>query len=444
MAKALTIAGSDTSSGAGIQADLKTFTAMGVYGTSVVTAITAQNTRAVSKIDEIKAATVRAQINAVLKDIKIDAIKVGMVYSRAIIDAVSDALKSVKTPIILDPIFKAGSGAVLLKDDAYPYFVKKLIPLAYVITPNAIEATELADMKIETVEDMKTTAKKIKELGARSVIIKGGHMRGRSVIDVLYHNNRFFEFSYERIHTKGLHGAGCMFSAALTAEIAKGKNVVEGTKVANEIVRAAITNAQKIGKGLHVPMLGPKRPADKILVTLQRAVDRLESMDGLGAIIPETQSNIVFARPDAQSIDDVAGVRGRIIKLDGNVKAASDVDFGTSKHVASAVLAMMRHDRSMRSVMNIRYDERIVAICEETILKVSSYDRRNEPQDIKSKDGMSVKWGIEQAVTKINSIPDVVYHQGDWGKEPMILVFGKEPLEVAKKIATILERYSKP
>jgi len=443
MAKVLTIAGSDTSSGAGIQADLKTFSKLGVYGTSVITVITAQNTRTVMKIDEVKPATVRAQINAVLNDISIDAIKVGMVYSKEIINAVASVLKNVKVPIILDPIFKASTGAVLLRSNAYSYFTKRLIPLASVITPNVVEAEKLAGMRIKSIVQAKTAAQKIAKLGAKSVIIKGGHMQDKYAIDILYHNKKFVEFKGERIDTKGLHGAGCMFSAALAAEMAKGMNVIDATKAANDFVRSAIMNAQKIGKGLSVPTLEQKHHANKLLADLQKAVDELETIDGLGMIIPESQSNIVFAKPDAQSINDIAGVRGRIVKLNGNVKAASSVDFGASKHVASAILAMMQHDRSIRSAMNIKHNERIVAICEELGLKVSSYDRRNEPQDIKTKEGMSVKWGIEQAIAKINAVPDIIYHLGDWGKEPMILVFGKEPMEVARKIVAILDRYGK-
>jgi len=443
MAKALTIAGSDTSSGAGIQADLQTFSKLGVYGASVITAITAQNTKAVTKIDEVEPAMVRAQIGVVLNDIRIDAIKIGMVYSERIINAVASVLKDAKLPVILDPIFRASTGAVLLRNDAYSSFIKMLVPLASVITPNVVEAEKLANMRIENIEQVKNAAQKIAKLGAKSVIIKGGHMQDRSAIDILYHKKKFFEFKGERNAIKGLHGAGCMFSAALTAEMAKGKSVIDATKVANDFVRSAIMNAQKIGKGLNIPVLKQKHYADKLLTDLQRSVEKLETIDGLGVIIPESQSNIVFAKPNAQSINDIAGVRGRIVKLNGSVKAASVVDFGASKHVASAILAMMQHFRSIRSAINIKYNERIVTICKDLGLKVSSYDRRSEPKNIKEKEGMSVKWGIEQAIAKTNAVPDIIYHLGDWGKEPMILVFGKDPMEVVRKIVAILDRYSK-
>lgn len=441
MAKALTIAGSDTSSGAGIQEDLKTFSMLGVYGTSVIAVLTAQNTKSVMKIREVEPGMVRAQIDAVLNDISIDAIKVGMVYSKEVVNAVASALRDVKMPVILDPIFKASTGPPLLRSDAYSSFVNKLVPLASVVTPNVFEAEKLAGMKIKSIEHAKNAAERIARLGAKSVIIKGGHMQNKSAVDILYNNKKFVEFKGERMANKSLHGAGCTFSAALTAEIAKGKSIIDATRAANDFVRNAILNAQKIGKGLSIPVLDGKHHANKLLANLQRAVDKLESIDGLGMIIPESQSNIVFAKPNAHSIKDVAGVRGRIVKIDGNAKAASSVDFGASRHVASALLAMIHHDGSIRSAMNIKYDERIVAICEELQLKVSSYDRRSEPQDVKVREGMSVTWGIEQAVSKINAVPDIVYHLGDWGKEPMILVFGKEPGEVVRRIVAILEKY---
>ncbi len=441
MAKALTIAGSDTSSGAGIQADLKIFSTLHVYGTSVITALTAQNTRGVSRIKTIEPLMIKAQINAVLDDIDIDAIKIGMVYSKEIINSVTGVLKSVRIPIILDPIFKAGTGATLLRNDAYTSFAKRLVPMADVITPNRMEAEKLANMKIHTIDEAKVAAEKLAMLGVKNVIVKGGHMQGRYSTDILYHNKKFFEFTNKRIKTKGLHGAGCAFSAALTAEIAKGNNIIDATKRANEFVRTAIANVLKIGKGISVPSFEPAIPANNLLASLQKTVFMIEDTDNFGTLIPESQSNIVYAKANAKSLDDVAGVNGRIVKIGERAKAVDSVGFNASKHVASAILAIMHHDKSVRSAINIKYAEKIIAMCENLRLKISSYDRRNEPAEIKSKEGMSVKWGIDQAVAKINVVPDIVYHLGDWGKEPMILVFGKNPSEVYSKVISLLRKY---
>jgi hydroxymethylpyrimidine/phosphomethylpyrimidine kinase len=441
MAKALTIAGSDTSSGAGIQADLRIFSTLHVYGTSVITAVTAQNTRGIDRIRAIEPSMVKAQISAILNDIDLDATKIGMVYNKEIIHAVASMLKDRSIPLILDPIFKAGTGAVLLRNDAYESFVKKLVPMSDVITPNLMEAERLANMKIHNADEARIAAKKISALGAKNVIIKGGHMQGRYSTDILYYNKKFFEFTNERVRNEELHGAGCAFSAALTAEIAKGKDIVGATKGANEFVNTAIVNALKIGKGIKVCSFVPTIPTNNLLLALHKAICIIEDTDGFGALIPESQSNIVYAKANAKSLDDIAAVNGRIVKIGKKVKAASSVGFGASKHVASAVLAIMHYDKTIRSAINIKYDENIITICKSLALKVSNYDRVNEPEEIKSKEGMSVKWGIEQAVSKVNAVPDVIYHLGDWGKEPTVLVFGKNPYQVCIKVISILGKY---
>ncbi|MFQ5940655.1 MAG: bifunctional hydroxymethylpyrimidine kinase/phosphomethylpyrimidine kinase [Nitrososphaerales archaeon] len=441
MAKALTIAGSDTSSGAGIQADLRVFSNFQVYGTSVITAVTAQNTRGVSMIRTIEPRMIRAQINAVLNDIDIDAIKVGMVYSKEIINSVALVLKGLQVPLILDPLFKASTGASLLRHDAYASFVKRLVSMAEVITPNRMEAEKLANMEIHNVEDGKIAIKKIAALGPKSVILKGGHMQGKYSMDILYDGKKFIEFTNEKIRNEGLHGAGCAFSAALTAEIAKGKNVVDATRKANEFVRTAIVNALKIGKGISVPSFDIIIHHNNLLGSLHRAVCLLEDTESFGNLIPESQTNIVYAAANAKSLDHIAAVRGRIVRLGKKGKAASSVGFGASKHVASAVVAIMHHDKSMRSAINIKYDERIITTCKNLGLQVSSYDRRIEPEEVKSREGASVKWGIDQAVSKISAVPDVIYHMGDWGKEPMILIFGKNPTQVCNRVISILLKY---
>jgi hydroxymethylpyrimidine/phosphomethylpyrimidine kinase len=354
---------------------------------------------------------------------------------------VAKALKDVKVSIILDPIFKAGSGATLLRNDAYATFVKRLVPIADVATPNRMEAEKLAGMKIRTKDDVKVASEKIAVLGAKNVIVKGGHMQGKYSTDILYRRKKFFEFTNERIRNAGLHGAGCAFSAVLTAEIAKGKDIVDATKRANEFVRTSILNALQIGKGAAVPSFEQIIQTNNLLASLHKTVRVIEDTDRFGVFIPESQCNIVYAKVNAKSLADVAGVNGRIVKIGKRAKAADGVGFNASKHVASAVLAIMHHDKSIRSAINIKYDEKIIAVCENLRLKISSYDRRNEPAKIKSKEGMSVKWGIDQAVSKINAVPDVIYHLGDWGKEPMILVFGKNPFEVYSKVISILRQF---
>lgn len=248
---ALSIAGSDSGAGAGIQADLKVFSALGVYGCTAITAITAQNTKQVAEIFEISAAMVEKQIRSVMTDIKPNTIKIGMVYSTPIIGAVYLSLKKTsKIPTVLDPILAAGTGAKLLRTDAYKSFISKLIPLSTIITPNRMEAEKLADIVIKTENDAIEAAREIKQLGAENVIVKGGHFGSAHVTDLLLDSKgNIIKFTNPRLEIKEVHGSGCNFSSAVTAYLAKGMTPTEACKMANEFVHTAIRNAVTIGRG---------------------------------------------------------------------------------------------------------------------------------------------------------------------------------------------------
>jgi hydroxymethylpyrimidine kinase/phosphomethylpyrimidine kinase len=440
---ALSIAGSDSGAGAGIQADLKMFSALDVYGCTAITAITAQNTRRVDEIFEMSPRIVEQQIRSVMIDMPPHAIKVGMVYSSPIIDAVYDSLKtSTKIPIVLDPVLAAGTGAKLLRSEAYESFVSKLIPACTLITPNRMEAEKLGDVMIRTENDSIEAAKKIKRLGAENVIVKGLHFGSGHVTDLLLdRRGNSMKFTNPRLKIREIHGSGCSFSSAVTAYLAKGMALIEACKMANEYVHIAIRNAVTIGKGLPVANLLSViyRDASRYstLMELQQAVEHISLLDGFYRLIPETQTNFVYALPNAVDISDVAAVRGRIVKIDNTAAPASYVKFGASSHVSSAVIAYMSINPTFRSAINIRFEERLLKICR-GLFSVASYDRRREPKKIKKKEGSSVSWGILAALSK-NPKADVIYHMGDIGKEPMITVFGRNPAEIVERIKAILK-----
>jgi hydroxymethylpyrimidine/phosphomethylpyrimidine kinase len=443
---ALSIAGSDSGAGAGIQADLKMFSALGVYGCTAITAITAQNTKHVATIFEISPSIVEQQIRSVVTDMRPNAIKIGMVYSTAIIEAVYRSVKKTsRIPIVLDPILAAGTGAKLLRTDAYRSFVSKLIPLSTLITPNRMESEKLAGSMIKTENDAIEAAKKIRKLGAENVIIKGGHLGSAQVTDLLLDTKgNITKFTNPRVQVKEIHGSGCNFSSAVTAYLAKGIILSDACKMANEYVHIAIKNSVKIGKGLPIanPLSSIYRDANgyRILIELQQAVEQLSAFDRFYSLIPETQTNFAYALSNAVNISDVAAVRGRIIKIENTAVPASYIQFGASKHVASAVLAYMTVNPDFRSAINIRFDDRIIDVCK-SLFSVSSYDRAQEPKTIKRREGSSVAWGINTALSK-NRFADVIYHRGDIGKEPMITVFGRNPAEVVSKIKAILKNYT--
>jgi hydroxymethylpyrimidine kinase/phosphomethylpyrimidine kinase len=441
---ALSIAGSDSGAGAGIQADLKTFSALGVYGCTAITAITAQNTRKVSDILEISPAMVEQQIRSVMTDMPPDAIKIGMVYGRQTIDAVRRSLKRSKVPIVLDPIFAAGTGAKLLRDDAFNSFVSKLLPMCTLVTPNRIEAERLAGIRIRTEGDGIKAAKKISRLGAENVIVKGGHFGASSVTDLLLDSKgRVTRITNPRIKIEESHGSGCNFSSAVTAYLAKGAALHGACMMANEYVHVAIKNAVRVGRGLPVtnPLSAIYRDASRyrVLAELQAAVEQVSALADFYKLIPETQTNFVYALPDAADASDVAGVRGRIVRIGNSAVPASYIEFGASKHMASAIIGYMRVNPAFRSVINIRFNAELVKTCR-SLFSVSSYDRSREPRGVKKKEGSSVSWGTLAALSR-NPKAEVIYHKGDVGKEPMITVFGRNPGEVAAKIKAILENY---
>jgi hydroxymethylpyrimidine kinase / phosphomethylpyrimidine kinase / thiamine-phosphate diphosphorylase len=441
---ALSIAGSDSGAGAGIQADLKTFSALGVYGCTAITAITAQNTREVTSIFGLPDDIIRKQIRSIMSDIPPDAIKIGMVHSKEIIQSIYDSLMHTKIPIVLDPIFAAGSGSKLLLDNAFESFVSELVPIATLITPNLMEAEKLAGVKIKSEGDAIEAARKIKKLGVENVIIKGGHSNTNSVIDILLHRNkRVYKLANTRIAVKESHGSGCNFSASITALLARGFQIVDACKIANQYVHKSIGNALKLGKGLVVtnPISDLYVDACRyhVLKDLQQATIEIEAMNGIAELLPETQSNIAYALPDAVDTSQIAGVKGRIVRIGKIARPVSNIEFGASRHVASAVLAYMTINRSMRCAMNIRYDKKLLKIAKR-LFEISEYQRITEPMSLKKKEGETILWGIKTALLS-NPAAEIIYHKGEVGKEPMIMIFGTEPNDVLNKIKKILNNY---
>ena len=249
----MTIAGSDSGGGAGIQADLKTFSALGVYGSSTLTAITAQNTVGVTRVHEVPIDIIVAQIDAVLSDIGADAVKTGMLASSAIVETVAEEMERHQVSrLVVDPVMVAKSGDRLLREDAVEALRTRLIPLAAVVTPNIPEAEALTGLKIETDEDVRRAAQAIVQLGARAVVVKGGHREGPAT-DLFYDGARFQEFSAPRIDTVNTHGTGCTFASAVAAGLAKGLEVVESVELAKDYVTEAIRRSFPVGRG-HGPL----------------------------------------------------------------------------------------------------------------------------------------------------------------------------------------------
>jgi hydroxymethylpyrimidine/phosphomethylpyrimidine kinase len=245
---ALTIAGSDPSGGAGLQADLKTFHRHGVYGEAVVTLITVQNTRGVERVEVLAADLVSAQIRAAISDIHPCAAKTGALGSREVVEAVASAAARFDFPLVVDPVMISKHGARLMDDDAAHALAERLIPRAFLVMPNLPEAAALARFPVDDLEGMRLAAEKLAAIGARNVLIKGGHLRGEAV-DLLLANGEWHQFPAPRIDTPHTHGTGCTYSAAITAELAKGAALVDAVARAKQFITAAIRTNPGLGGG---------------------------------------------------------------------------------------------------------------------------------------------------------------------------------------------------
>jgi len=247
---ALTIAGSDSSGGAGIQADIKTFQALGVFGVSAVTAVTVQNTQKVFDIQEIAPRIVYDQITCLFDDMEIHAVKIGMVASIPLIEAIAAALCAVRpAPVVLDPVMISKSGYRLLDQNAQRALVDHLFRLSEVVTPNLYEAQALLGRDITSIDDMKSAARQIREMGARNVVVKGGHLHAENAVDILFDGRDYQSLSDAWVHTRNTHGTGCTFSSAIAAHLARGFPFIDSVIQAKRYITGAIAHALSIGKG---------------------------------------------------------------------------------------------------------------------------------------------------------------------------------------------------
>lgn len=249
MYKVLTIAGSDCSGGAGIQADIKTITAHGMYAMSAVTSLTAQNTTGVYGVFDTTSEFLEKQLECVFSDIMPDSVKIGMVSDKELIKVIAKKIKEYKVSnIVLDPVMVSTSGSKLLKDDAIDALQKELMPIADVITPNLDETAVLIGEKITNVEEMRKAAKELAEKYECSVLVKGGHLDEKAT-DILYDRGKYYEFTAERVYTENTHGTGCTLSSAIACNIAKGNNLCDSVKNAKEYLTGALKYGLNLGRG---------------------------------------------------------------------------------------------------------------------------------------------------------------------------------------------------
>ena len=441
MKRVLTIAGSDTGGGAGIQADLKTITILGGYGMSVITALTAQNSLGVQSIYPVPLTFIEAQMDAIFSDMRVDGAKTGMLWDGEVVRTVAKKLAQYRVErLVVDPVIVAKDGSPLLKEDGKEALMKELLPRALLVTPNLPEAAALTGMDVNTVERMKEAARRIRGLGAEAVLVKGGHLEADPV-DILLDGSGFTEFSSERVGVVEAHGTGCVLSAAITTELAKGASVKEAVQRGRSFTLLSIRAAFAAGEGRKFAnphaYLAKEGERYGVIGALREAFLRLKEEEGIGELVPEVSSNLGYALPFAQDKGEVAAFPGRIVRLRDTVVVADAPQFGASQHVASIILTVMRYDPSYRSAMNIRFSPDILQACRRGGLRTHCFDRKEEPQEIKEEEGRSLAWAVDKVLAEAEEVPDVIYDEGGWGKEPMVRVLGRDPEEVVKKVIDI-------
>lgn len=437
----LTIAGSDSGGGAGIQADLKTITVHGCFGVSAITALTAQNTLGVQGIFPVPLEFIQRQLTSLFDDFAIVSAKTGMLHSPEVVHLIAENLKTrPELLLVCDPVMVAKSGDKLLRGDAINSLRNELLPLATVVTPNIPEAEVLSERNIQSEGDKKEACKAIHKLGAKAVLIKGGHDKGKLSTDLLFDGERFHRFSTQRYPTKNTHGTGCTYSAAIASNLAIGRDIVSAIADAKAFMDTAIRFSLSLGHGHgptdHFSYIQRESSRHEVLQALQDAVEYFCSHKA-GHLIPEVQSNIAYALPFAITHEEVAAIPGRIVNLKGYPHPSGCPAFGASRHVANIVLTVMRYSPTHRSVMNIRYDAAFLENAKKLGLNVRSFDRKDEPFSIKSREGSTLEWGTNVVLEKSESIPDIIFDTGDMGKEPMIRIIGDTPMDVVNKAIKI-------
>lgn len=418
--------------------------ALGFHPACVISAITYQDTKNVKGVYPLPPLCVKSQAEALFSDLKVVAVKVGMLWSKDNVEAVAELLdKHREAPLVVDPVVEAKEGEPLIEKEGIKVLTDKLLPLATVVTPNVKEAETLTGVKVRSEEDLKAALENLKELGVKNPVIKGWR-RGEKVIDLLLHEGNIYMFKREAV--EDVRGSGCTFSSAIAALLAKGYPLPEAVEEAGWFTWRAIRSSGPVGLGFKViePLKEIEKASAKLeaLYEVRKGLRVLEESPELVKLIPEVRMNLVVGIPGAKEIDDVCGVEGRVTEVAGKPRAAGCPSFGASSHLARLVIEVMKHKPHLRAALNVKYSPETLEACRRLGFKLACFDRRMEPENVQSIEGRSLTWGVQEALKNFEGDPDAIYDEGGVGKEPMIRLLGRSALEVvkkARKIASELE-----
>ncbi len=430
----LTIAGSDSGGGAGIQADLQTLAASGSYPTSVVTGITAQHTRGVERSTVLDPADVRAQVEAVTDDFDVRAAKTGMLGTAAVVETVRDQIAPAPFPVVVDPVIVTTTGDRLL-DEAGIRAYEELVQEATLVTPNHDEAAVLTDVTVEDEASAREAGSRLVEMGADAALVTGGHGDDAVVRDVLVSAEGDRAFTHPRVSTEATHGSGCTLSAAITANLARGAPLESAVGDATTFIERAVRYPHDVGEGAgavhHLTALRNDAARESTVEAVRGLVDSLREL-GIGPLVPEVGTNVVGATPYAETVEETAAVEGRLSRTSDGVEATGDVRFGASSHLARFLLSVREYVPDRRFATNCRVTEETKAALAETDVPVARFDRRDEPTD-----ASTMNWAARHVFGERDERPLVVADDGAHGKEPMIRVVTGDPEELLAVVRTL-------
>jgi hydroxymethylpyrimidine/phosphomethylpyrimidine kinase len=458
----LTIAGSDSGGGAGVQADLKTMEAHGAFGTSVVTSVTAQNTRGVESTHVLPVEEIEAQYDAVVSDFDVRAVKTGMLATAEVVRTVAERVRDLDVPVVVDPVMVAASGDRLLAPEAESAY-EELLAAATLVTPNADEATVLTGVQLgaETAGDreakMREAGERLVEMGAEAALVKGGHIAGETVRDVLVtaggdtgsDSSHAETFTHPRIDTEATHGSGCTLSSAIAAGLAVREAdshergglsavVADATAFMERAVRYSLDVGQGPGAVHHTVDLRNRAARDATREAAETVLQQFVSAD-VSAVVPEVGMNVVAATPYAEAPEETAAVEGRITRTLSGVQAGRGVRFGASSHIARFLLTAREFDPDLQFAVNCRFDETVETVMTDLGWNTVELDRSAEPDpDV---EGSTMGWAAQQAFERADGTPDAVYDYGDVGKEPMVRVVGTDGDEIAEKVLALCAEF---
>ncbi|WP_435317176.1 bifunctional hydroxymethylpyrimidine kinase/phosphomethylpyrimidine kinase [Haloarchaeobius sp. TZWSO28] len=432
----LTIAGSDSGGGAGIQADIQTMAAHDVFATSAVTSVTAQHTRGVTASTVLDPAAVTAQLDAVFDDFAVRAAKTGMLGTEPVVQAVADRLAETEVPVVVDPVMVATSGDRLLSEGAEAAY-EALISEAALVTPNTDEAAVLTGIEPTDEASAREAGTALLELGAGAALVTGGHLPGDDIVDVLVTREGVETIQHSRIAGAATHGSGCTLSAAVTANLARGFEMETAVREAISFVERALRYYQNVGEGPgavhHMVEVRNGAAAGATLQAVASVVDDLVAAD-VSALVPEVGMNVVGALPFAETTDEVAAVDGRITRLHGGVRPNGGVRFGASSHVARFLLAAREEATDLRFAANCRLDDDVETALERLDWRVAAYDRDAQPDP--DEEGNTMQWGARQVFGTAgeDDRPVAVLDHGALGKEPMCKVVAPTPETLVDRV----------